>query len=161
MSISAISKIAAASLLSATISACGTFTPEYVACPDISVSGDADRVYVEGVTLGQVAQVRFNGISTQCVATSGGHDAEIDVGFLMKRDISESSLSEEVPLDVTFAFVDAADQVISRKVYSFSAFFPSYDAKSRPIFGINTEIPAGTRLVMGLGKAKDAKTGVE
>ncbi len=154
MSFSGYSKIAAAGLLTATLTACGTFEPDYVACPEISVSKSAERAYVEGITLGQVAQVRFNGMSAQCIATSDGHDLEIDLGFLMKRDISESSLSEEVPLDVTFAFVDANDQVVSRSVYSFSAFFPDYKNKSRPIFGLKSEIPAGTRVVMGLGKAK-------
>lgn len=149
------SKLMPATFAALLLSSCSTFEPDYVACPDISVSEKAERVYVEGIKLGQIAQVRFNGANARCVATSTGFDMEMELGFLLKRDISDSSLSEEVPLDITFAYVDDNDQVVSRYVRSASVFFPDYLDKSRPIISINTEVPAGTRIVMGLGKAAE------
>ena len=149
------SKLVPVTFAALLLSSCSTFEPDYVACPDISVSEKAERVYVEGIKLGQIAQVRFNGVNARCVATSTGYDMEMELGFLLKRDISDSSLSEEVPLDLTFAYVGENDQVMSRYVHSTSVFFSDYRDKSRPIILINTEIPAGTRVVMGLGKAAE------
>lgn len=150
-----IPKSVALTVAALSLSACSTFEPDYVACPDISVSDQADRAYVEGITIGQLAYARFNGVGSRCVVTSTGYDMEMELGLLLKRDISETSLSEEVPIDVTFAFVNDNDEVVSRYVYSKSVFFPDYRDKSRPVLFINTEIPAGTRVVMGLGKAVD------
>lgn len=146
-------KLLAASALSLMLTACSAFEPDYVECPDISVSDKADRAYIEGITLGQIALARFNGASSRCVVTDTGYDMQMELGLLLKRDISVSSLSEEVPVDITFAFVDKDGNVVSRHVHSSNVFFPDYLDKSRPLLGIRAEIPAGTRVVMGLGKA--------
>ena len=152
---SGLSKFIVGGLLATTLTACSTFEPEKVACPDISVSQGAERAYIEGVKLGQLAYVRVNGAWSECVATSTGFDMELQLGLLMKRDISDSSLSEEVPIDITFAFVDGNDNVVSRYVHSDTVFFPDYLDKSRPTLIITKDIPAGTRIVFGLGKAID------
>ena len=152
---SGLSKFIAGGALVAALSGCSTFEPEKVACPSISISKGAERAYIEGVKLGQLAYVRVNGAWSECAPTQSGFDMELQLGLLLKRDISDSSLSEEVPIDITFAFVDSNDNVVSRYVHSDTVFFPDYQDKSRPTLIIEKEIPAGTRIVFGLGKAID------
>ena len=153
--ISSLSKIIAGGLLATALTACSTFEPKKVACPDVRVSQGAERAYIEGTRRGQLAYVRVNGAWTECSATKDGFNMELQLGFLMKRDISESSLAEEIPLDITFAFLDSNDNVVSRFIHSDSLFFPDYTDKSKPVLIINKKIPAGMRVVFGLGKAID------
>jgi hypothetical protein len=146
-------KIVAAGILAATLTSCGTFNPDYVTCPDIRISDQADRGFVEGTTLGQAVYIRVISADTKCVTTKEGHDLDIELGFQMRRDISDNALPEEIMIDVTFAFLDANDNVVSRYIYSDDVEFRENRDTGRPILVFSVEIPADTRVVMGIGKA--------
>ena len=135
------------------LASCAALEPEYTQCPNIRVSDKADRAYVQGKIIGQIAYVRVNGVNARCVANSDGFNMEMELGFLMRRDISQSASGEEIPLDVTLAYLDQEGNVVGRYIHSQSAFFATRSDKSRPVFTINTNIPPSTRIVMGIGKA--------
>lgn len=140
-------------LVSTGITACSLWPWEQVDCPPVSVAEDATRAHIEGIRYGQLAYIRVNGVWPECKETQDGYDMEIQVGFLMQRDLSESATTEEVPLDITFAFVDENDAVVSRTVHSDRVFFGQFNDRSNPVLIINLDVPAGTRVVFGIGKA--------
>ncbi|MCE2516294.1 MAG: hypothetical protein J4F41_00375 [Alphaproteobacteria bacterium] len=148
---------AALALMTAAMTGCSAFEPEYTACPSIKAVEGAENVATKGTILGQDIAVRLNGVAAKCVATSSGHDLELEVGLLARRDMSSSAKTEEMKIDITLAYLDKDDNPVGRDVSSFKAYFNEFNAKSRPTFVISTEIPAGTRVIMGLGKLKDGE----
>ena len=148
---------ATAALMTATLSGCSVFDPEYTACPSIKAVEGAENVATTGTILGQDISIRLNGVTAKCVATSDGHDLELEIGLLARRDMSSSAKTEEVAVDFTLAFLDKDDNPVAREVKSYKAYFPDFSEKSRPTFTFSTEIPAGTRVILGLGKRQDAE----
>jgi hypothetical protein len=146
-------KIVAAGILAATVASCNPLKRDYVACPDIRISDQAEGGFLEGANLGQVVHIRVISADIKCVATDEGHDLDIELGFLMRRDISDNGLPEEIIIDVTFAYLDADDNVVSRYVYSDDVAFRENRDTGRPILVFSVDIPADTRVVMGIGKA--------
>jgi hypothetical protein len=148
-------KIVAAGLLAGTMTmaSCSLLESEYVACADIRISDKADRALIPGTTSGQSAAVRVRRVITRCEATQAGYDLKIELGLTMRRDISENALEEDIPIDFTFAFLDRNDNVVSREIRSDKVTFVENRDSSRPVVDFSLKIPAGVRVVMGLGKA--------
>lgn len=133
---------------------CSAFEPDYIACPTISVLDGAEKITTVGAELGQVVTVRVNGAGARCTDNGNGVDMEFELGLMIKRDMENIDKSERVVVDTTMAFLDSDGQVTERLVFSKDAFIPDYQIKSRPILSINTKVPAGMRVVFGLGRAE-------
>jgi hypothetical protein len=78
----------------------------------------------------------------------------VELGLLIRRsERSVEKSGERVKIDATFAFVDANDQVVGREVVGDSAIIGGFKEKSRPDFSFSFDVPEGTRVVLGLGRA--------
>jgi len=144
-------------LVAGLLAGCSTFEPEVVACPDISVAEGAEQVMTIGAELEHVVSIRFNGVAAECTPRSDGYAMKMDIGLMLKRLQNDRNKTERVPFDITLAFVDSKDEVVSRYIFSEEAFIGDLEAKSRPIFILRTNVPAETRIVMGLGRAVTAE----
>lgn len=134
------------------LAACTLFEPDYTACPSLKAVEGAERIAAIGTKLGQPISMRINGVDAKCVAADDGFEMDIALGIIARRDISENGKTEEVILNATFAFLDEDDQVVRRQMIGEKVFFPSLQDTARPIFEFSIDIPAGTRVIMGLGK---------
>ena len=136
------------------LSACSTFEPEYIACPDIRVKEGAEKAVMIGADYGHYVTMRVNGVDGTCTEGDGFTDMKVELGLLFKREGENLAKAERVPLDVTFAFLNDQDELQSRYVYSYDLFIPNYQAESYPVAIINIEVPDNTRVIFGLGKAE-------
>ncbi|XDZ65075.1 hypothetical protein AB8880_09075 [Alphaproteobacteria bacterium LSUCC0684] len=143
-------------LVAGLMAGCSAFQPEIVACPDIAVAGGAEKVVTIGADLQHPVTIRFNGVSAECTPRRDGYAMKVDLGLMLKRAPENWNKTERVPFDVTLAFVDDKDEVVSRYVFSEEAFIADRSVKSRPTFVFRTNVPSGTRVVMGLGRAVSA-----
>lgn len=134
------------------LTACTSFEPEYVACPDVKALAGAENVVLAGTNTGQKVTARFDGVSPKCVATPDGYDMDLGVALIIRRDLSAYTKVEEVPIDLTIAYIDKNDEVVDRSVQSFTGYLPTGRSGSRPVFNIDDDIPAGTRVVLALGR---------
>ena len=139
------------------LAGCSTFEPERVACPDIAAAAGAENVVTIGADLKHEVSIRFNGVSAECTPRGDGYAMKMELGLMLKRSQADWNKTERIPFDVTLAFVDDANEVVSRYVFSEEAFIGDRLVKSRPTFVLRTNVPAGTRVVMGLGKAVSAE----
>lgn len=147
---SGISAIAGLSILGLT--ACSSFEPEYVACPDVKALAGAENVILTGTKSGQKVTARFDGVSPKCVATPDGYQMDLGFALIIRRDLSVHAKVEEVPIDLTIAYIDKNDEVVDRSVESFTGFLPTSMSGSRPVFNVRDDVPAGTRVVLALGR---------
>jgi len=144
-------------LVAGLMAGCAAFQPDVVACPDIAVAKGAEKVVMIGADLQHPVTMRFNGVSAECTPRRDGVAMKVDLGLMLKRAPENWNKTERVPFDVTLAFVDDKDEVVSRYVFSEEAFIADQSVKSRPTFVFRTHVPAGTRVVMGLGRAVSAE----
>jgi len=152
-----ISKLTVAGLALMGLSACSSFEPEYTACPDVKAVAGAENIITSSPATGHAITIRFDDVLAQCVPSDGGYKMKLDFAVIMRRDLSVYGKVEEVPFDLTLAFVDADGQVVGRSEHNFTGFIPGLVAASRPMFSLKDQIPSGTRVVMGLGRKIDAQ----
>ena len=145
-----ISVIGGVSILGLT--ACTSFEPDYIACPEVKALAGAENVILTGKNTGQQVSARFDGVSAKCLATSTGYDMELGIALILRRDLDVNAKVEEVPIDLTIAYIDKNDEVVARSVRSFTGYLPTISSGSRPVFSIDDDIPAGTRVVLALGR---------
>jgi len=157
MGIRSISRFTVAGLALLGLSACSTFEPEYTACPDVKAVEGAENIVMASPATGHAITVRFDDVLAKCVARGDGYDLKLDFAMVMRRDLSLYGKVEEVPFDLTLAFIDADDQVVARSEHRFTGYIPGMIAASRPLFSLKDEIPSGTRVVMGLGRKIEAE----
>ena len=134
---------------------CSFFAAEEVACPELKARKDYENVLTVGTALGQELAVRVDGVGTACYATDEGHRMDIALGLLITRPADEVSAIENVDIDVTFAFVDGAGNVVAREILSEETFIHRFDARSRSVMLMRIDVPAGSRVVFGLGRAEN------
>jgi len=139
--------------MAALVASCSAFGPKEVACPDIAVAQGAEKVVTLGADLQHEVTIRFNGVAAECTPRGDGFAMKMELGLLLKREPENWNQTERVPFDVTLAFIDSNDEVVSRFVFSNEAFIGDRSTKSRPTFTFKANIPAETRVVMGLGRA--------
>lgn len=137
------------------LAGCTAFEPETVPCPEIKVIKGYENVRVTGETLGQDVTMRVNGVDAFCTDIEAGRRMNVDLGLMIKRPGDDLSKIEKVNVDVTFAYIDANGDIVSRQIFSDEAFITSFTAKSRPIMRMKLDVPDETRVVFGLGKALD------
>lgn len=140
----------ATAMLTTILASCSAFEPEYSDCPSIKAVLGADDINTRGILHKQDVTARINGHTARCVATNDGVEMELELGLMLKRDFAQGFKVEEVPIDVALAFVDENDQPVGRITSRQTAFFPDYKDKSRPIFSINIDVPANTRVLIGI-----------
>lgn len=145
-----ISVIGGVSILGLT--ACTSFEPDYIACPEVKALAGAENVTLTGKNTGQEITARFDGVSAKCIATPNGYDMDLGFALILRRDLSVYAKVEEVPIDITIAYVDKNDEVVARTARSFTGFLPTSKSGSRPVFNLSDDIPQGTRVVLALGR---------
>ena len=138
------------------MTACSSFEPDYIACPEVKALAGAENVILAGSNTGQKVTARFDGLSAKCIATPSGYDMELGIAMVLRRDLVVNQKVEEVPIDITIAYIDKNDQVVSRSVQSVTGYLPSNIPASRPVFALDEDVPAGTRIVVALGRKADA-----
>ena len=148
-----ISVIGGVSILGLT--ACSSLEPDYIACPEVKALAGAENVMLSGKITGQQVTARFDGVSAKCIATPNGYDMDLGIALIIRRDLSVYAKDEEVPIDLTIAYVDKNDEVVARSVRSFTGYLPFTRSGSRPMFNIDDDIPAGTRVVLALGRTNN------
>ena len=99
-----------------------------------------------GKNTGQQVSARFDGVSAKCIATPDGYDMDLGIALIIKRDLEAYAKVEEVPIDLTIAYVDKNDEVVARSVRTFHRLFASGRSGTRSVFNIDDDIPAGTEL---------------
>ena len=133
------------------LASCSAFKPDYIDCPSIKAVAGADDINTRGILIKQDVTARINGHSARCVGTNdGGVAMELELGLMLKRDFASGFKVEEVPIDVALAFLDKDDQPVGRITERRNAFFPDYSDKSRPTFIMNFDVPANTRVLIGI-----------
>ena len=132
------------------LASCSAFEPEYTDCPSIKAVLGADEINTRGILHQQDVTARINGHTARCVPTEDGVEMELELGLMLKRDFATGFKVEQVPIDVALAFVDKNDEPVGRIISRQTAFFPDYKDKSRPIFFINLDVPANTRVLIGI-----------
>lgn len=134
------------------LASCSSFEPDYVACPSVKALAGAENVISAGADTGNRVTVRFDGVNPQCVATPSGYDMTLNFALVLKRDESLIGNAERVPVDITLAYLDKDDQIISRSVKQVTGYISDFTSATRPVFSIEDEIPTGARVVIGIGK---------
>ena len=148
-----ISVIGGVSILGLT--ACASLEPDYIACPEVKALAGAENVMLSGKITGQQVTARFDGVSAKCIATPNGYDMDLGIALILRRDLNVYAKVEEVPIDLTIAYIDKNDEVVARSVRSFTGYLPTISSGSRPVFSIDDNIPAGTRVVLALGRTNN------
>ena len=148
-----ISVIGGVSILGLT--ACSSLEPDYIACPEVKALAGAENVILTGKNTGQQITARFDGVSAKCLATPNGYDMDLGIALILRRDLNVYAKVEEVPIDLTIAYIDKNDEVVARSVRSFTGYLPTISSGSRPVFSIDDNIPAGTRVVLALGRTNN------
>ena len=95
---------------------CTAFEPETVPCPEIKVIKGYENVRVTGETLGQDVTMRVNGVDAFCTDIEAGRRMNVDLGLMIKRPGDDRSKIEKVNVDVTFAYIDANGDIVSRQI---------------------------------------------
>ena len=134
------------------LTACTSLEPDYIACPEVKALAGAENVILAGNNTGQQVSARFDGVSAKCIATPNGYDMDLGVALIIRRDLNVYAKVEEVSIDLTIAYVDKNDEVVARSVRSFTGYLPSTRSGTRAVFNIGDDIPAGTRVVLALGR---------
>lgn len=134
------------------LTACTSFEPDYIACPEVKALAGAENVMLTGKNTGQQVNARFDGVSAKCIATPNGYDMDLGIALIIRRDLEVYAKVEEVPIDLTIAYVDKNDEVVARSVRTFTGYLPSTRSGTRSVFNIDDDIPAGTRVVLALGR---------
>ena len=134
------------------LTACTSFEPDYIACPEVKALAGAENVMLRGKNTGQQVSARFDGVSAKCIATPNGYDMDLGIALIIRRDLEVYAKVEEVPIDLTIAYVDKNDEVVARSVRTFTGYLPSTRSGTRSVFNIDDDIPAGTRVVLALGR---------
>ena len=140
----------------ATLVACAREPDDYDPCPSISTFEEAAWWRTIGNRIGQVVQIRFNGVYGECIQRRDHSDMNLVVNLYMKRDVQENPSAEGVVAVVTIAVVDEDNQVVSRRVVNRNFFIPALSQRSRPVFAVSVDVPNGHRVIVGLGQAVDA-----
>ncbi|MGC6484784.1 MAG: hypothetical protein ACON4P_03845 [Candidatus Puniceispirillales bacterium] len=135
------------------LASCSTFEPDYVECPSVSARDGYDNVALTGADHGQEVTMRLNGVGTRCYAIEGGHRMEVELGLFIRRLDEKITVNERVKVDLTLVYLDADDQVVGRDIYEDEAYIGTLKTKSRPVFPFSVDVPEGTRVVIGLGRA--------
>ena len=134
------------------LTACTSFEPDYIACPEVKALAGAENVMLTGKNTGQQVSARFDGVSAKCIATPNGYDMDLGIALIIRRDLEVYAKVEEVPIDLTIAYVDKNDEVVARSVRTFTGYLPSTRSGTRSVFNIDDDIPADTRVVLALGR---------
>ena len=134
------------------LAACSSFEPDYIACPEVKALAGAENVSLVATNTGQPVTARFDGVNAQCLATENGYAMDLSFALIIRRDLNVNPKVEEVPIDLTIAYVDANDQVVARTERSFTGYFPFGMSGSRPVFSVDDNVPAATRIVLALGR---------
>ena len=137
------------------LTACTSLEPDYIACPEVKALAGAENVILTGKNTGQQITARFDGVSAKCLATPNGYDMDLGIALVLRRDLNVYAKVEEVPIDLTIAYIDKNDEVVARSVRSFTGYLPTISSGSRPVFSIDDNIPAGTRVVLALGRTNN------
>ena len=136
------------------LAGCTAFRPDYVDCPDVKLREGSDYVTRQGEIQGDRITMRILKVAHRCIEASDGFEMQIGFNVDIERETDEVLLAERVPLDVTFAFLDANDNVVSRIVHTEVIEMPglrTYVPRS-PV--VEMDVPSGTRVVFGLGRAE-------
>lgn len=137
------------------LAGCSSIGKDQVACPELKAMKGFEYVTSTGATLGQDVTIRVNGVDTACYDAEDGHRMDIDLGLMIKRPDDDIQKIEQVDVDVTFAFLNDQGEVIGREIISDEVFIGSYSSKSRPVLSFGIDVPAGSRVVFGLGRATE------
>lgn len=143
-------------LLLVLATACAIDPEDYDPCPPISTLEEAAWWRTIGNRIGQVVEIRFNGVYGQCIQRRDHSDMNLVVNLYMKRDAEENPSAEGVVAVVTIAVVDADNQVVERRVVTRNFFIPAFSSRSRPVFAVNVNVPQDHRVIVGLGQASEA-----
>lgn len=136
------------------LAGCGSLGPEEVSCPGLKVLEGAERVSITGADLGDRIDFRVREVATRCTAGPNGPEMEVALGLILNRETSQPRQAERVPFDVTFAFLDGGDEVVSRHVFSDAVHMAAFRLSTRPVVNIKFTVPPSTRVVFGLGRAE-------
>ena len=142
--------LAAAALLAG----CATFKPDTVDCPNLSVREGTERVTMLGTDGIALVSLRVWRAAAQCVPGRDGVEMQVGLALVVERATDQPQEVERVPFDVTFAFLDAGGEVVSRHVHSDNIYMQGFRLRTTPIVTIDLDVPDGTRVVFGLGKAE-------
>lgn len=140
----------AASLLSLglILSACSS-DDVIVACPTVTAPEEGATAYVMTDNIGDVVDVRFNGVSARCTLLDNGNtNVALSVGLKLKREAASGP--DVVSVGVMSAIVAADDVVTQNKQTTYKAGFQDADILKYPVANIEYEVPAGSRLVISL-----------
>ena len=140
----------AASLLSLglILSACSS-DDVIVACPTVTAPEEGATAYVMMDNIGDVVDVRFNGVSARCTLLDNGNtNVALSVGLKLKREAASGP--DVVSVGVMSAIVAADDVVTQNEQTTYKAGFQDADVLKYPVANIEYEVPAGSRLVISL-----------
>ena len=100
-------------------------------------------------------RVSLRGIVERCLAGSdGGYEMELELGLAIRRVADTLDHPEELPIEVVVGFLDSEDSLVNSYVFSDEAFVPTFSTSASSVFQIRTDVPADTRVVLGLRVAK-------
>ena len=136
------------------LTGCTAFEPNYVDCPDTKLREGSDYVTRLGEIQGDRITMRILKVAWRCIGS--GENLEMQIGFNVDvvRETDDTLSAERVPLDVTFAFLDTNDNVVSRIVHTEIIEMPGLRTYVPRTPVVEFDVPAGTRVVFGLGRAE-------
>ena len=136
------------------LAGCSTFRPEYVDCPSIKLREGTERVVLLGADRGDLVSMRIRETAARCTRGRSGTEMRVGLALRLDRETGQPEFAERVRFDATFAFLDSGDQVVSRYVYSDDIHMQAFRLTTRPIVTIEFDVPEGTRVVFGIGRAE-------
>ena len=136
------------------LAGCTAFEPTYVDCPDTKLREGSDYVTRLGEIQGDRITMRVMSVAWRCIESDGG--LEMQIGFIVDivRETEEVLAAERVPLDATFAMLDANDNVVSRTVHTETIEMPGLRTHVSRAPVVEFDVPPGARVVFGLGRAE-------
>ena len=141
--------------ITAGVTGCAVFEPEYGECPPVYAAEGAEEQYIYGTSLGQIIKVRFNGIAGQCVPREGYTDMRLYINLLLRRDMTTGSNIERTEIHITAAIIDADDNVVSREVFTDDGSFRDGMDISMPEWKERLDVPYGHKVVLALGRVAE------
>ena len=151
---SAISRLFAGLAAATMLSGCSTLKPDPVDCPNLSVLENTEKVALLGANQGDLVALRVWRVASQCVEGGNGTRMQVGLALVLERETDQPQEVERVPFDVTFAFLDANGEVVSRHVHSDDLYMQAFGLRTNPVVTIEMDVPDNTRVVFGLGKAE-------
>lgn len=135
------------------LAGCSSFEKPEIACPKIKAVAGAESFNRQGTWLGQPVSVRFNLVTARC--TEAGAEQvrmRVDAGLMIRRGDNDVSKTEEVPVDITLAMLDAQGAVLERQRFSDLFYIPMLETKSRPVMSFTVILPETATVLVGFGK---------